>query len=92
VRVGAWLAKETRAATPGCSGSARAVPVSARGDGLSAEAKRAYKKLCEPHGPQSSAGWHHITAKTVDGLATVTDPASDALGRASHGLERSHWG
>ena len=56
------------------------------------EAERAYNKLCEPHGPHSSAGWRHITAKILDGLATVTDAVSDALGRASHGLERSHWG
>jgi len=56
------------------------------------EAERAYRKLCEPHGPHSNAGWRHITAKILDWLATVTDAVSDALGRASHGLERSHWG
>jgi hypothetical protein len=56
------------------------------------EAERAYKKLSEPHGPHPGADWRHIAAKILDGLATVTDAVSDALGRASHGLERSHWG
>src|SRR5216683_5263665 len=56
------------------------------------EAERAYKKLCEPDGPHPRADWRHITAMILNGLATVTDAVSDALGRASHGLERSHWG
>ena len=56
------------------------------------EAERAYKRLCEPHGPHPRAGWRHVVAKILDGLAAVTDAVSDALGRASHGLERSHWG
>lgn len=56
------------------------------------EAERAYKRLCEPHGPHPRADWRHVVAKILGGLAAVTDAVSDALGRASHGLERSHWG
>jgi hypothetical protein len=54
------------------------------------EAELAYKKLCDPSGPQPRADWRHTVARILDGLATVTDAVSDALGRASDGLERSH--
>jgi len=54
------------------------------------EAELAYRKLCEPSGPQSRADWRHTAARILDGLATVTAAVSDALGRASDGLERSH--
>lgn len=54
------------------------------------EAERAYAQLSEPHGPDPRADWRHIIAKILDELAAATDAVSDALGRASHGLERSH--
>jgi hypothetical protein len=56
------------------------------------EAERAYMKLSEPDGPHPTADWRHVAAKIPERLATITDAISDALGRASHGLERSHWG
>jgi hypothetical protein len=56
------------------------------------EAERAYGKLCEPHGPHPRAGWRHIVVGILGGLAAATDAISDALGRASHGLERSGRG
>lgn len=51
------------------------------------EAERAYRQLSEPH---QTAEWRHIIARVLDGLAAVTGAMSDALDRASHGLERSH--
>lgn len=54
------------------------------------EAELAYRKLCEPGGSHPRADWRHTVARILDGLATVTDAVSDALGRASDSLERSH--
>jgi hypothetical protein len=54
------------------------------------EAERAYQKLSEPHGPHQKADWRHIIATVLGMLAAATDSVSDALDRASHGLEDSH--
>lgn len=55
------------------------------------EAEQAYRELGETlEGHQS--GWRHLVAMALDGLATATDALSDALNRASHGLERPHRG
>jgi hypothetical protein len=59
-------------------------------DMTAAEAERAYQKLSEPHESHPAAAWRHTIAKILGGLAAVTDAVSDALGRASDGLERSH--
>jgi hypothetical protein len=56
------------------------------------EAELAYNKLCKPHGPHPRADWRHIAAKLLGGLATATDAVSDALGRASHGIEHPDRG
>jgi hypothetical protein len=56
------------------------------------EAERAYSKLCEPHGPHPRANWRHIAAKILGGLAATTDAVSDALGRASRGIEHPDRG
>lgn len=53
------------------------------------EAESTYQELCNPHGSHQIADWRHIVARMLDGLAAVTDVVSDALDRASHGLERS---
>lgn len=54
------------------------------------EAERTYRKLSEPQHPHPRADWRLILAKVLDGLAAATDAVSATLGRASHGLERSH--
>jgi hypothetical protein len=54
------------------------------------EAERAYRKLSEPERPERPSDWRHIVAVALDGLAAAIDAVSDALGRVSHGLERSH--
>jgi hypothetical protein len=59
-------------------------------DMTAAEAERVYQTLGEPHGSHRGSAWRHIIAKFLGGLAAVTDAVSDALGRASDGLERSH--
>jgi hypothetical protein len=55
------------------------------------EAECTYKELSEPGGPHLRADWRHTVARILEGLAAVADAVSDALGRASHGLERSRW-
>jgi hypothetical protein len=54
------------------------------------EAERTYRKLSETHGPHRTADWRHIIAAILGMLADAADSVSDALDRASHGLERSH--
>ena len=52
------------------------------------EAEQAYRELGEGH--QQSAGWRHVIAVVLSGLAAGTDALSAALDRASYGLQRSH--
>jgi hypothetical protein len=59
-------------------------------DMTATEAERAYQKLSESDEPERPADWRHLVAVTLDGLAAVIGAVSDALARASHGLERSH--
>ena len=59
-------------------------------DMSAAEAERAYQSLSEPRESHPGAAWRHIIAQILGGLAAVTEAVSDALGRASDGLERSH--
>jgi hypothetical protein len=54
------------------------------------EAERAYRKLSELDQRGRSADWRHVVAAALDGLAAAIGAVSDALVRASHGLERSH--
>jgi hypothetical protein len=54
------------------------------------EAERAYRNLNDPDEPERMAGWRHIIVTALDGLTAAIDAVSDALGRVSHGLERSH--
>jgi hypothetical protein len=56
------------------------------------EAERAYQKLSEAHWSQQTSDWRHVIATILSKLAVVADSVSDALGRASHGLERpNRW-
>ena len=52
------------------------------------EAEAAYRELSEER--HRSAGWRHVVAGMLNGLAAGTDALSGALSRASHGLERPH--
>jgi hypothetical protein len=52
------------------------------------EAEQAYRELGE--GRQQSTGWRHVIATALSGLAAGTDALSNALNRASYGLQRSH--
>lgn len=52
------------------------------------EAEEAFRELGE--GGQKSAGLRHVIAMLLSGLAAGTDALSDALNRASYGLQRSH--
>lgn len=54
------------------------------------EAEHAYRKLSEPHQHERPTDWRHVAAAALDGLAAAIDAVSDALVRASHGLERSN--
>lgn len=54
------------------------------------EAERAYRKLGETNRPQHLTDWRHVTAAALEGIAAAISAVSDALVRASHGLERSH--
>jgi len=54
------------------------------------EAECAYRQLSETHGPHQTTDWRHIIATILDSLAAATDAITDALDRASHGLERPH--
>jgi hypothetical protein len=59
-------------------------------DMTATEAESIYRKLSEPAPPERLADWRHVMATALDGLAAVTGAISDALIRASDGLERSH--
>ncbi len=54
------------------------------------EAEQAYRELTEAEEHQQTTGWRHIIAAILSDLADATDAVSNALARASHGLERSH--
>ena len=54
------------------------------------EAERAYRELSETNGSHRPADWRHVLAAILGGLAAATNAVSDALARASHGLERPH--
>lgn len=54
------------------------------------EAELAYHKLSELDQPERPTNWRHVVATALDGLAAAIGAVSDALARASHGLERSH--
>jgi hypothetical protein len=54
------------------------------------EAERTYQALTETGGRHQSADWRHVVAFILDGLAAAAGAVSDALARASHGLERTH--
>ena len=54
------------------------------------EAERAYRELSDPLGSDHAADWRHVVAVVLSRLAAATDALSGLLGRASHGLERSH--
>jgi hypothetical protein len=57
-------------------------------DMTEAEAERAYSEFDEEY--QEKAGWRHVIAAMLSGLAAGTDALSDALNRASYGIERTH--
>lgn len=54
------------------------------------EAEHAYLELTALDGDEKTAGWRHIIAATLDGLAAAIDTVSNALTRVSHELERTH--